>query len=50
MLDTLTERPAVSPRPQSKAAHVPPAAQWLVLAYLAADNDELRGASRQGTR
>ena len=39
MPDTLTERPAVSPRPQSKAAHVPPAAQWLVLAYLAADND-----------
>ena len=39
MPETLTERPAVSPRPQSKAAHVPPAAQWLVLAYLAADND-----------
>ena len=39
MPETLTERPAVLPRPQSKAAHVPPAAQWLVLAYLAADND-----------
>ena len=39
MPETLTEHPAVSPRPQSKAAHVPPAAQWLVLAYLAADND-----------
>jgi hypothetical protein len=39
MPDTLTERPTTSPRPQSKAAHVPPAAQWLVLAYLAADND-----------
>jgi Clostripain family len=39
MPETLTEKPAVLPRPQSKAAHVPPAAQWLVLAYLAADND-----------
>jgi hypothetical protein len=39
MPETLTERPAVLPRPQSTAAHAPPEAQWLVLAYLAADNN-----------
>ena len=35
MAETLTEKPTV----QSKAAHTPPEAQWLVLEYLAADNN-----------
>jgi hypothetical protein len=39
MPETLTEQPAILPRSQSKAAHVPPEAPWQVLAYLAADND-----------
>jgi hypothetical protein len=39
MPETLTEKPAVHPRPQSTAAPAPPEAQWLVLAYLAADNN-----------
>ena len=40
MTEMLTERPSVLPGPQSNAAHAAkPEAQWLVLAYLAADNN-----------
>jgi hypothetical protein len=40
MPETLTERPAVLSRPHSTVTHTSPReAQWLVLAYLAADND-----------
>jgi hypothetical protein len=40
MPETLPEKPAVSPRPQSKATPTGrPEAPWQVLAYLAADND-----------
>jgi hypothetical protein len=40
MTETRTERPSVLPGPQSIAAHAAkPEAQWLLLAYLAADND-----------
>lgn len=39
MPETLTDTPAVLPHPR-RTAHVPPSnAEWLVLAYLAADND-----------
>jgi hypothetical protein len=40
MPGTLIEKPAVLPRPESNTTHTTsPEAQWLVLAYLAADND-----------
>src|SRR5262245_26667400 len=40
MSETLRESHAVLGRSQSNAAHGPrPMAQWLILAYLAADND-----------
>ncbi len=39
MPETITEKPAVLAAPQSKATHTPAEAQWLVLEYLAADNN-----------
>ena len=38
MSDTLTHEPPAEPRPRPKTAHVTPSnAEWLVLAYLAAE-------------